>query len=136
MPLRIPVRTESLFRRPSANGIHGMHSKMLEQLQAMEAVSGAAFVRELLDLFLSECEVRFGRIEAALPGGDLAGAQRHFHLVQGSAASMGATHLRRISALGEEACRQGDHELAVRSYRLSTKALGQLKPFISNWRPG
>lgn len=116
------------------NGIKHMRSTILNQIQAMETIGGGTFARELIGLFLAECDARFARIDAALCAGNLGEVGRLLHQVQGSAASTGATRLRLICALGEEACRQANLTQVARACRLGSKEFGALRPVLEAWK--
>jgi HPt (histidine-containing phosphotransfer) domain-containing protein len=112
-----------------------MQSSIRRQLEEMERMGGAAFVRELIELFVSESDMRFAKLEVALTDGDLAEAGRIFHQVKGSAASTGTGRLYRICMVGEAASEQGELALARRAGRLGTKELAFLKTSLKEWKP-
>src|ERR1700722_13698090 len=105
-----------------------MQSSIRHQLEEMERMGGTAFVKDLIELFFSECDMRFSKLEVALIQGDLAEAGRIFHQVKGSAASTGTGRLYRICAVGEAASEKGESELAQRAGRMGAKELIFLKP--------
>jgi HPt (histidine-containing phosphotransfer) domain-containing protein len=111
-----------------------MQSSIRRQLEEMEQMGGRAFVEELIDLFFSECEVRFDKLEMALSHKDLAEAGRIFHQVKGSAASTGTGRLHRICTVGEAASEKGECALAQRAGRLGAKELKLLKVSLQQWK--
>jgi len=113
-----------------------MQSSTRQQLEEMEQMGGAAFVEEVIELFFSECEMRFSKLETALAEGDLAEAGRLFHMIKGSAASTGTLRLYRISSIGELAGEQGEGDLVRRSCRLGFKELNLLKTTFKEWKQG
>ena len=113
-----------------------MQPSTRQQLEEMEQMGGAAFVDEVIELFFSECEMRFSKLETALSMDDLPEAGRLFHMIKGSAASTGTNRLHLISTVGELAGEQGNKELVTRSCRLGIKELGLLKIAFKEWRQG
>jgi len=113
-----------------------MQSRTRRQFEEMERMGGAAFVDELIELFFSECDMRFAQLEVALTRGDLAEAGRIFHQVKGSATSTGTERLYRISSVGEAASEKGESALARRAGRLGAKELIFLKASLKEWKRG
>lgn len=113
-----------------------MQSSIRRQLEEMEQMGGAAFVEELIDLFITECDMRFTKLDAALTRGDLAEAGRIFHQVKGSAASTGTGRLYRICSVGEVASDKGESAVARRACRLGAKEMIFLKTVLKEWKRG
>jgi HPt (histidine-containing phosphotransfer) domain-containing protein len=111
-----------------------MQSSIRHQLEEMERMGGTAFVNDLIELFFSECNMRFVKLDTALKQGDLAEAGRIFHQVKGSAASTGTSRLYRICAVGEMASEQGDRPLAQRAGRVAAKEMILLKTCLQDWK--
>lgn len=99
-------------------------------------MGGTEFVKEVIELFFSECEMRFANLEAAVSSGDLAEAGRIFHMIKGSAASTGTSRLYRISSVGEEAGEKGDGPLARRACTMGARELNLLKTTFKEWQQG
>ena len=113
-----------------------MQSSIRRQLEEMEQMGGAAFVEELIELFVSECDMRSAKLEMALAHGDLPEAGRIFHQLKGSAASMGAGRLYRVCSVGEAASERGEGALAGRAGRLGAKELAYLQTSLKDWKRG
>ncbi|MCE0497168.1 MAG: Hpt domain-containing protein [Methylacidiphilales bacterium] len=113
-----------------------MQSSTRRQLEEMEQMGGSTFVDELIELFFSESDMRFTKLEGALTRGDLVEAGQIFHQLKGSAASTGTGRLYRICLVGETASEKGDDALARRAGRLGAKELVFLKTSLKEWRRG
>ena len=63
------------------------------------------FERELLGVFIEDCEERLQRLEAAIAAGRLDEIKREAHTIKGAAANVGTTRLHeiatRLEALGD-----------------------------------
>ena len=86
-------------------------------------------------MFLTESEIRFSDISSLLAEGKLQEIGQLFHKLQGSAASIDALRLRRLCAMGEEACAQGDFKRTTRILELCLIELTRLKPAFYRWKP-
>ncbi len=97
-------------------------------------MGGADFVKDLIELFFSECDMRFTKLETALDRGDLAEAGRIFHQVKGSAASTGTGRLYRICSVGELCSDKGDLETARHAGRLGLREMKLLRAVFKQWK--
>jgi HPt (histidine-containing phosphotransfer) domain-containing protein len=123
-----------IYADEKATVITSMQSSIRRQLEEMEQMGGAAFVEDLIELFVSECDMRLAKLELALVDGDLAEAGRIFHQLKGSAASTGTGRLYRICSVGEAASEEGQTALARRAGRLGSKEFIFLKSSLKQWK--
>jgi len=112
-----------------------MRPQITQQFKTLESLCGAPFVQEMIGLFLTESETRLSLIESLLTEGKLMEIGQLFHKMQGSAASIDALRLRRLCALGEEACARGDIKQATRIFQLCLLEANRLRPAFLRWKP-
>jgi len=67
-----------------------------------------AFLRELIDLFISDVADRIAELERALASSDSQLLTRSAHTIKGSCSNFGATELWRISQVMEQQGKAGD----------------------------
>jgi HPt (histidine-containing phosphotransfer) domain-containing protein len=84
-----------------------------QALVGLRTLGGAAFVCELIDLFLRYTPERIDVARASLAAGDVVSAVRALHSLKSSAGQLGAVSLRDECARGEALAEQGAAALAA-----------------------
>jgi CheY-like chemotaxis protein len=128
-----PVSVDDLQRviegRPTPH-TRDRSTALFQRLQELRDLGGDAFVDDLNQLFFAESDARVGELDEAFRQGDLTTAGRTFHQLQGSAANIGAFELHAICGIGDEACTQGERELAEGCHRLVVEEVVSLRDLL------
>ncbi len=77
--------------------IPAIDPEALENLKALNPDDGDGFLKELVDIFLSDTPSRIVDLRSSLVSGDLILFTRSAHSIKGSASNLGAEPLRAIS---------------------------------------
>ncbi len=89
----------------------------LENLKALNPDDGDGFLRELVEIFLSDTPARIVEMKTALSAGDGITFTRAAHSIKGSASNLGAEPLRAISEKLE--------------HRSKTEGMNGIEPLVS-----
>ena len=109
---------------------------LIQTLEGLRDMAGKKFVFDLIEILSREGPERLAEIGGVLATGNLPVAGRLFHKMKGSASSFGAMELNRICEVGDDACAEGNAELAKGCLQLAGEELRQLSVFLKQWKEG
>ena len=102
--------------------------------QIQETADGdKAFERELIELFLSDNQVRLQAIESALEARDAEGARQQAHTIKGASASAGARGMQKIAGLLEDVGSREELLLAARILEELKSEFEQVRNYFLNY---
>ena len=106
----------------------------VEIRQIQETADGdKAFERELIELFLSDNQVRLQAIESALEARDAEGARQEAHTIKGASASAGARGMQKIAGRLEDIGSREELLLAARILEELKSEFEQVRNYFLNY---
>jgi HPt (histidine-containing phosphotransfer) domain-containing protein len=91
--------------------------------RAQDAFGNPAFIRQLVDLFLSNTPGKMARIRQALAAGDSEGVGQAAHALRSSCGMLGAAQLAGAFVRMEEAAARGDLAAAASAFETAEEQL-------------
>lgn len=77
----------------------------IDNIRSLGGGDPEGFLREIIEIFLTDTPARMNDMSATLAAQDLAGFSRAAHSIKGSAANLGAVSLKAAAENAESACR-------------------------------